>query len=107
MFNRTRSAARVQRVVPAGQWVERPLHAFLSEKEKFRQLPQGSLPEYNLLIYIPMESALPQKSRNGSAGADAGGAGVKEIFHFLFAVDAAGGFDFHLFSHVFFKEFHI
>lgn len=54
-----------------------------------------------------MESALPQKSRNGSAGADAGGAGVKEIFHFLFAVDAAGGFDFHLFSHVFFKEFHI
>lgn len=54
-----------------------------------------------------MESALPQKSRNGSAGANAGGAGVKEIFHFLFAVDAAGGFDFHLFSHVFFKEFHI
>ena len=38
MFNRTRSAARVQRVVPAGQWVERPLHAFLSEAEKFRQL---------------------------------------------------------------------
>ena len=63
---------------------------------------ERSLPEYNLLIYIPMESVLPQKSRNGSAGADAGGAGVKEIFHFLFAVDAAGSFDFHLFSHVFF-----
>lgn len=54
-----------------------------------------------------MKSFLPQKCRNGSAGADAGGAGVKEIFHFLFAVDAAGGFDFHLFSHVFFKELHI
>lgn len=54
-----------------------------------------------------MESALPQKSRNGSAGTDAGGAGIKEIFHFLFAVDAAGGFDFHLFSHVFPEEFHI
>ena len=38
MFNRTRSAARVQRVVPAGQWVEKPLHDFLSEAEKFRQL---------------------------------------------------------------------
>ena len=54
-----------------------------------------------------MKSALPQKCRNGSAGADAGGAGVKEIFHFLFAVDATGGFDFHLFSHVCFKELHI
>lgn len=51
---------------------------------------------------ISLKSALPQKSRDGSAGADAGSAGVKEIFHFLFAVDAAGSFDFHLFSHVFF-----
>lgn len=51
--------------------------------------------------------ALPQQCGNGSAGADAGGAGLEEIFHFLFAVDAAGGFDFNLWSHVFLKELDI